>query len=353
MKSAALDLPLSGLGTVFPETKYMGSKRRLLPEIVAEVTKLAPRSVLDGFSGSACVAHAFKRAGWAVTANDMLSFCHHIAAATVANDDVRFEPRALTSLLRPAPRAATFIRDTFRGLYFNEEDNEFLDHLLYRITRELEPGPLRSLALASAARACIQKRPRGLFTFTGLEKGQDGRRDLRLPLREHFIRALEAFSSAIFSNNQPCKAHCGDVFALASDTADVVYLDPPYVGVYSDCDYTRRYHFVEGFCRSWQGVEIDTKTTTQKIRSLPTAFSRPAEAEAAFERLFAHFSTARLVVSYSSNSVPDRDTMTKLLRATGRRVRVREIPLRYHQGNQGHLEDRSRSQVMEYLFIAT
>jgi DNA adenine methylase len=27
--------------------------------------------------------------------------------------------------------------------------------------------------------------------------------------------------------------------------ADLVYLDPPYVSHYSDCDYTRRYHFVE------------------------------------------------------------------------------------------------------------
>lgn len=337
----------------FPETKYMGSKRLLLPRIIEAIKELAPVRVLDAFSGSACVAHALKREGFAVTANDMLSFCHHIAAATVENSRERLDDRTKERLLSPSSGAGTFIRDTYRGLYFDDDDNAFLDHLRHNIEHGLEGGLARSLAYAAISRACIQKRPRGLFTFTGLGKGQDGRRDHRISLRDHFLRALAAYEAAVFDSGRECRALCGDVFALPRDEADVVYLDPPYVSPYSDCDYTRRYHFVEGFCRGWRGVELDHSTTTRKIRSLPTAFARPADAAEAFGRVFDHFSNARIVVSYSSNCVPDRETLAGLLRSSGRQVRVREIPHRYHQGNQGHLTDRSRSLVTEYLFIAT
>ena len=52
----------------FPATRYMGSKRALLPWIWASVAELRFDSVLDAFSGSGCVAHFFKRQGKRVLA---------------------------------------------------------------------------------------------------------------------------------------------------------------------------------------------------------------------------------------------------------------------------------------------
>ena len=60
--------------TVVPHTegiKYTGSKLRLLPYILGEVSGLGVKDVLDAFSGTTRVSQAFSQAGYDVTANDI------------------------------------------------------------------------------------------------------------------------------------------------------------------------------------------------------------------------------------------------------------------------------------------
>jgi DNA adenine methylase len=336
---------------LFPETKYMGSKQRLLPFILKNISALKGESVLDAFSGSACVAYALKQTGVKVYANDFLKFCYYTAKATVENSATRLSEEDIGNLMKKHPSAPTFIRDTFNGLYFDRSDCEFLDNLWANL-QELN-SPLKvSIGFAAASRACMKKRPRGLFTFTG-QKGWDGRMDLKLSMREQFLIALNAFNNAVFSNGHQNCAFNQDVFELPAGLADVVYIDTPYVSPFSDCDYTRRYHFVEGFCRYWQGCEIMPKTTTKKIRSYPTAFAKKAGAHDAFARLFHHFRDSKLVVSYSSNCIPNRKEMIDLLRQEKKHVEVYETPHRYHSGNQANKVGNNNSTVAEYLFVAT
>ena len=66
----------------------------------------------------------------------------------------------------------------------------------------------------------------------------------------------------------------------------LVYIDPPYYSPLSDNEYVRRYHFVEGLARDWQGVEIQEHTKTKKFKSYPTPFSTRSGAEEAFDNLF-------------------------------------------------------------------
>src|SRR6185295_6192857 len=106
----------------------------------------------------------------------------HIGRATIANNNTRLLPADLRGLLKPNPKAKSFIQDTFGPLYFEPSDNEFLDNLWANISEVRSPLK-RSLALAAACRAAMKKRPRGIFTFTG-KKGWDGRLDLRLSMRE-------------------------------------------------------------------------------------------------------------------------------------------------------------------------
>lgn len=335
---------------VFPETKYMGSKQRLLPFIVKHVASLRAESVLDAFSGTACVGYALKQSGMRVHSNDFLKFCYYTAKATIENNATILAEDDIGKLVRPSSSAVSFVRDTFKDLYFDEADCEFLDHLWANL-QEIDSPLKASIGFAAASRACMKKRPRGLFTFTG-QKGWDGRLDLKLSMREQFLIAVNAFNNAVFSNGQQNRAFNRDVFDLEPDLADVVYIDTPYVSPFSDCDYTRRYHFVEGFCRYWQGCEIMEKTTTKKIRSLPTAFATKAGAAAAFARLFNHFRASKLVVSYSSNCIPNKAEMIELLRQEKKNVEVHEAPHRYHSGNHAHKVGDNNSEVTEYLFIA-
>lgn len=334
----------------FPSTKYMGSKQAILPFILESLTDVPFDSVLDAFSGSACVAYAFKRLGKRVVANDFLRFAYHTAKATVENNGTRLDASDLRRLTRRSKRARTLVRDTFKGLYFNEPDCDFLDNLWLNISQLTSPLK-RSMALAAASRACMKKRPRGLFTFVG-RKGWDGRRDLKLSMQEQFLEAVAQLNKSVFTNRRRNQALCRDVFHLPGNGVDLVYIDTPYVSPYSDCDYTRRYHFVEGFCSYWQDVEIQAHTKTKKIRSRETAFASARTAADAFRRLFAHFREAILAVSYSSNGVPAKDEMVALLKEVRRRVLVHEVWHRYSVANQNHKVGNNNNHVQEYLFVA-
>jgi DNA adenine methylase len=334
----------------FPPTKYMGSKQVLLPFIIDSISHLKFDTVLDAFSGSACVAYEFKQRGCQVHSNDFLRFAFRVAHATIENNATLLDEDDLDLLLRRNKRASTFIQETFANLYFEREEDAFLDNLWANI-QQLKNPLKRSLALASACRAAMKKRPRGIFTFTG-KKGWDGRNDLKLTLREQFLEAVRLFNAAVFSNRRRNRAFCANVFDVDPEPYDLVYIDPPYVSPYSDCDYTRRYHFLEGLCTYWNDVELMPQTLTKKIRSYPTDFSTKDKALEAFRRLFEHFSDSTLVISYSSNAIPSKVEMVRLLKEYKKNVEVKQINHRYSHGNHNHKVGDNNNSVFEYLYIA-
>lgn len=334
----------------FPDTKYMGSKQGLLPFITEHVKRLKFNTILDAFSGSGCVAYAFKKMDKIVFTNDFLKFSYHTTRATVENNSTRLSGEDISILLRKNKRAPDFIRRTFKNLYFKEEDSEFLDNLWANISQLSSPLK-RSLTLAAISRACMKKRPRGIFTFVG-KKGWDGRRDLKLSMRNQFLEAAKLFNNAVFSNGKNNKSFCGDVFDLEPRGLDLVYIDTPYISPYSDCDYTRRYHFVEGYSVYWNGVEILHDTKTKKIRSYDTLFSSKQTVVEAFRKLFHHFKSSMLAVSYSSNGIPDKQEMVKLLKEVKSKISVFETHHKYSHGNHNHRVGNNNNNVKEYLFLA-
>lgn len=334
----------------FPDTRYMGSKRRVIAWLNEALSGVRITRALDAFSGSACVSYLLKSRGYSVTTNDFLHLAYHTAHATVQNSATRLSPSDIGFLLATPRQRSTFIRDTYGGLYFEPDDCTFLDNLRSRIA-EL-PSPLkRSLALTAATRSCMKRRPRGIFTFVG-RKGFDGRKDLTLSLRDHFVRAVSEINSAVFSNGNSNRACLSDIFDLDPTNHDTVYLDPPYLVPHSDADYTRRYHFVEGFCRAWKGIDIDHNTVTKKFKSYPTAFSSHRNAVDSFDRLFSHFRNQQIILSYSSNSTPSKVELVALLKRYKARVTVLASKLTYSHGTHAHRVGSNRNRVSEYLFIA-
>jgi DNA adenine methylase len=334
----------------FPDTKYMGSKQTLLPFILEHIRSLRFDRALDAFSGSGCVAYALKQRGVEVHTNDFLKFAFHTAKSAVENNSTFLTNPDISDLLASNRNSQDFIQRTFPGLYFTNEDNRFLDNLWANI-QELRSPTKRSLVIAAACRAAMKKRPRGIFTFTGM-KGWDGRKDLRLTMKEQFLSAVDQFNGAVFSNKRKNKAFCRDVFDLDPKGYDLVYIDTPYVSPFSDCDYTRRYHFIEGYCTYWNEVEILDNTLTKKIRSYPTDFSTKSRAADAFERLFDHFRDSKLVISYSSNGIPSEKQMVELLQRFKKKIEVHKVPHLYSHGNHNHKVGDNNNSVHEYLFVA-
>ncbi len=140
----------------------------------------------------------FKGQGKAVIANDFLKYSYHMVNALVANTDETLTENDVEMSLGPNADRQNFIQETFQNLYFSEIDNLFLDNTIANIQRLTSPFK-RSLALTALNRACIKRRPRGVFTYTG-QRYDDGRRDLRLSLQEQFLEAITLLNAAVFDN---------------------------------------------------------------------------------------------------------------------------------------------------------
>lgn len=336
--------------TKYPNTRYMGSKRKLIPVIAQVVQQINPKTALDAFAGSGCVAYLFKEMGISVTSNDFLKFAYQIGNASIENSLVTLSEKDVQFLIENDPGEHTFIQNTFQDLYFAVEDYKFLDRLWWNI-QLLEDEYKKSIALAAVSRACIRRRPRGMFAYTGF-RYDDGRKDLSMTLEEHFIRAVSEWNDTVIDNGVPCFAENKDVFSLEDKGYDLVYIDPPYVSPHSDNDYTRRYHFVEGYMTYWQGVEIQEHTKTKKIKSHPSRFSSKATIHAAFDDLFGKFPNSTLLVSYSSNSIPNKDEMILLLKKHKKSVEVIEVDYKYSFGTHSHKIGDNKNTVLEYLFVA-
>jgi DNA adenine methylase/adenine-specific DNA-methyltransferase len=342
-------IPLPQQAASYPELRYMGSKRRLLPWIHDVLAPLQFNSALDPFSGSGCVGYLMKGMGKRVVATDFLNFSSTLAKATIENNRHHLDGPAIKALLRVRRSAAPgFVERTFAGVFYTLDDLRFIDRVSLNIFR-LPNAYQQSLARAALIRSCLKRQPRGVFTVSGdLSKYDDGRRDLRLSIEEHFLEQIEVFNSVVFDNGKRNYARRNDVFNCRTANIDLVYLDPPYVPRSDDNCYIKRYHFLEGLSCYWQGVEIDYATKVKKIVKRYTPFSYRRTAIKAFDRTFWKFQHQTIVLSYSSNGYPDLDVLLGLMERYKRKVTVHRRPHRYHFGTHSGV---ARALVDEYLIV--
>lgn len=340
--------PLPEQVFAYPPTRFMGSKSKLLSEIWAVTSQFNIKTVVDLFSGSGIVGYMFKTQGKSVVSNDYMAMSATFTKAMVENNGVTLPLEEAKQLLNARKESDHFVATKFQGLYYTDEENDLIDTLRTNIAAIHDPYK-HAIAMTALIRACIKKRPRGIFTYTG-HRYDDGRKDLQKTLADQFLEAVEAVNGAVFDNGMVNRSKCGDAMDLRVEKADLVYIDPPYYSPLSDNEYVRRYHFVEGLARDWKGVEIQEHTQTKKFKSYPTPFSTRKGAADAFDKLFKKFANSILIVSYSSNSLPTQDEMVAIMAKYKQHVEVIPIDYRYSFGNQNEAKTH-RNSVQEYLFV--
>lgn len=340
--------PMPEQVSAYPSTRYMGSKEKLLPFIKGVVENFEFESAADLFAGSGVVGYMFKSMGKRVFSNDYMAMSATLGKAMIENSTTRLSDRDIDKLFAPNSRADSFVQETFQGLYYSDADSAVIDLVRANI-RKIADQQKKAVALSALIRACLKKRARGVFTYTGL-RYDDGRADLTMSMEEQVRRAAAAVNGAVFDNGRQCKARFGDAMD-ARMSVDLVYIDPPYFSPLSDNEYVRRYHFVEGLARDWDGVEMQWHTKTRKFKSYPTPFSSRLGATEAFDRLFRKLKDSIIVVSYSSNSLPTKDEIVHLMAKYKRHVEVVDIDHRYSFANQGHKTLDIKNEVKEYLFV--
>jgi len=332
----------------FPSTRYMGSKNKLLPYIRDITKQFKYETALDLFSGSCVVSYLFKAEGKTVISSDYMALSSTISKALIENNRETLPISTAINLLKESPYSDLFVQQNFKDLYFTDDENVLIDNIRANIKRLRNPYR-KAIALASLIRACTKKRPRGVFTYTG-HRYDDGRKDLRISLENHFLNAVEIFNNAVFDNCKDNLSMRKD--AMNSTTAvDLVYMDPPYYSLHSDNEYVRRYHFVEGIACDWKEVEMQWHTKTKKFKNYPTPFSNRTGARDAFDKLFMKYKNSIVIVSYSSNCLPSLDDMVSMLSKYKNTVEVLSLDYRYSFANQNEKISNNRNKVQEYLFV--
>jgi DNA adenine methylase/adenine-specific DNA-methyltransferase len=332
----------------YPQLRFMGSKQRLLPWIHRVLSGISFDTALDAFSGSGCVSYLFKAMGKEVHSNDFLNLGTTVAQALVENPGSTVSGEQVQALQEFDPRRKRFIERTFAGIFFTPEDLRFLDVVSWNL-KKLEGHHLQPLVLSALIRSCAKRQPRGVFTIAGdPDHYKDGRRDLRLSLKEHFVEQIAVYNAAVFDNGHQNRAYNGDVFSWDGGFVDLVYMDPPYVPRSDDNCYMKRYHFLEGLSCYWEGKEIMEETRVKKIAKPFTPFSYRRTAIDAFDRMFRRFADSVLVLSYSSNGFPDLRELCNLMRRYKTSVDVFERAHRYHFGTHSAVK---RAKVREYLIV--
>lgn len=332
----------------YPRLRFMGSKYKLAHPLAETFQELGGETFLDAFSGSGFVGYLAKRLGYSVTTNDHMAFPGTIARAVIVNDSVRLTDQVVELIVGQPADDRDFIQSTFHNVFFTADDRKFLDSAWSHI--ESLSGPTRDLALATLILSAARKQPRGVFTISGnLDHYNDGRRDLRLSLREHFVERSHEYNDAVFATAAKKEALTGDVTSVPDQSFDVVYLDPPYAPPSDDADYTKRYHFLEGLSDYWQGREILSWTKTKKLPKRQSLFANKKTIEGALEATFEKFSTSgAIVLSYSSNALPGLDRLKAMLGAVKPHITVKAVPHTYHFGTHSGA---TRRVVDEYILI--
>lgn len=316
----------------FPSTRYQGSKLKYIDWIWYCLKDFRFETVLDAFGGTGAVAYKMKKEGKTVTYNDILTFNSIIGKALIENDCEKITTDDVDFILHnKAVSYPNFIEKTFPDTYFTDEENQWLDRIIYNIN-QISNQYKKSIALFALFQACIIKRPFNLFHRKNLyirtqevERSFGNKVTWDTPFPVHFQNFANEANNAVFSNNKPNLSLNKNVFDLANKY-NLIYIDTPYVsekGV--GVDYLDFYHFLEGlvYYENW-GNLIDYKSKHKRLQLNGSDWTNATQIALSFERLIAQFKDSILAISYRSDGIPNIESIKKMLIANGKQVKVYE-----------------------------
>lgn len=309
--------------SVFPSTRFQGSKLKIVDWIWESIRDKNFNTALDAFGGTGSVAYMLKQKGKRVTYNDILKFNWLIGMALIENDNVFLSEDDIEFLITRQSKIKypTFIFDTFKDIYFTDDENQWIDTVITNINL-LDNIYKKALAFFALFQSCIIKRPFNLFhrknlyiRLSEVERNFGNKVTWDTPFEEHFRKFVDEANQAVFSNGQQNKSLNFNVFDIEG-RYDLVYIDTPYIskkGV--GVDYFGFYHFLEGLVNyaNWENM-IDHTVKHKKLKGNSSIWTNKKEIYSAFDRLFEKYRDSTLVVSYRSDGIPSIEELENIMK---------------------------------------
>ncbi len=291
--------------------KYLGSKRRLLPQITALVRAVpGARTVLDLFSGTSRVGHALKREGYRVLANDHNAYAHALATCYVQADREHLIEQAapLIAELDALPGAPGWFTETYceRSRFLHPRNGARVDAIRQSIADHDLPPELEAVALVSLMEAADR-----VDSTTGVQmaylKAWAPRAHAELRLRVPDLLPRSPFGAG--------EAHGLDALQAARRlAADVAYIDPPY----NQHSYLGNYHVWETLVR-WDRPEVyGVACKRVDCRERRSVFNSRPRFRDALAQIVASVQARVLIVSFSDEGFLAREELEALLETRGR-----------------------------------
>jgi adenine-specific DNA-methyltransferase len=212
--------------------KYAGSKKSLLPVILRLVEPLQVRTIFDGFTGTARVAQAFKRAGYAVTANDVAVWSRVFATCYLLNRQTAAHYEPMIEHLNALPGRRGWFSEYYGGEANGgcsiQSDGK---KRIWQLHNTMKLDAIRD-EIDRVAQDEIEKSVLLTSLMLALDKTDSTLGHQVSYLRQWARRAygeLKLSVPALIVDDQSHRVFQGDVFSLLDSVeTDLAYYDPPY-----------------------------------------------------------------------------------------------------------------------------
>ncbi len=301
--------------------KYLGSKRLLVPHIVA-LARAVPgaRTVLDLFTGTTRVAQGLKAAGFHVTANDRATYSE-VLARTYVELDARTAPDcdAMLAHLASLPGRRGYVTRTFceEARFFQPANGMRIDAMRAEIDVIAPRGPERAVLLTALLEAADR-----VDSTTGLQmaylKGWAPRSARAIALRHP--RLLPGDGTA----------RRADAVALVREGGafDIAYLDPPY----NQHSYFSNYHIWETLVRGDAPEAYGVARKRADCRTQKSDFNLRARAWDAMRAVVHGVRARHVLLSFSDEGFFTAQAIRALLMERFDEVAIVPVPGRRYVG---------------------
>ena len=335
--------------TCSPQTesiKYLGSKLKLLPQILQLIQKTGASSVLDGFAGSTHVSQALAKSGYRVVSNDVAIWSEVLGTCYLLSDRSRMEHQDLIRHLNNTePKEGWFTahyggqanggcsvqKDGYKRPW-QIHNTRKLDGIREEIEKLSLSHIEKSVALTSLLLA-LDRVDSTIGHFASYLKEWAPRSYNQLHLRVPDITR--------FTNEHEVRRE--DVFGLAKCEVDLAYYDPPYGSNNekmppSRVRYASYYHLWTTIClndfpQTFGRARRRTDSSDTIAGSVFEEFRRSSTtgrfiAVEAIERLIQSTKARWILLSYSSGGRATAEELDQILSSNGKLVEVVKVDYR-------------------------
>ncbi|MCZ7586519.1 MAG: hypothetical protein M5R36_26055 [Deltaproteobacteria bacterium] len=131
--------------------------------------------------------------------------------------------------------------------------------------------------------------------------------------------------------------------------ADLAYFDPPYATHFSQTNYERSYHFIEGLMTYWDGKEIVEGSKTKIYRMEKSGMTKANAANFFRDFLGACIHIRNWIISYRDQAYPSEPEVKRIIADLGRDVSLKSKDHHY----QISAKHGDASNAKEHLFLCS